>query len=141
MKFVSIISIIVLSLALSACNKGNEVSGRSMKSAYRSVNHIKNRLPVEQRIEFELSFWALRDLHPDKDEFLDTVGGKNNDEIIALGKEMFQQRKATGFAAYEKYNSWDHMIAKYTKERLNQDKAKSKSVNQRDQANDVLYDL
>lgn len=141
MKFLSIISIMVLSLSLSACNKGNEVSGRSMKGAYRSVNHIKNRLPVEQRIEFELSFWALRDLHPDKNEFLDTVGGKTHDEIIALGKEMFQQRKADGFAAYEKYDSWEHMIAQYTQERLNQDKVKRKKAKHNDQANDVLYDL
>ena len=43
-------------------------------------------------------------------------------EIIDMGKEVYSQRKASGFKGYEKFNSWEEMIAKYDKERIDQDK-------------------
>lgn len=139
MKILSVIAVLIIALSLTGCTSGKVVNGRSLKSAYRSVNRIKSRLPTEQRIEFELSFWGLRDLYPKKDDFLDKVGGKTYEEIIELGKEMFQQRKNDGFEAYQKYNSWEHMITQYAQERLNQNKKKGNSKREND--NNVLYNL
>lgn len=140
MKFLSMVIVLILSTSLTACSNGNEVSGRSMKGAYRSVNRIKSRLPTEQRIEFELSFWAIRDKYRgDKDTFLDEVGGKTHEEVIAMGKQMFQERKSAGFAEYQKYDNWDHMIAQYAQTRINQNK--NKRPEKRDMENSVLYDL
>ncbi len=131
--------IFIATLSLFSCSKGNEVSGRSMKGAYRSVNYIKNRLPTEQRIEFELSFWALRDEIKNKDAFLDTVGGKTPEELTELGKELYQKRKNEGYEKYEQFDSWDHMISHYAQERLDQNKPKK--VNARDSGNSLMYDL
>ena len=121
------------------CSGGPEVSGRSIKSANKSVARIKDRLPTEKRIEFEVSYWTLRDSIRNRDEFLDTVGGKNVEELIVLGKEVFQQRKDAGFEDYEQYSDWDQMIAKYTQQRI--DQSKRKKTDPRDKGNSVLYKL
>ncbi len=140
MNKVSMLVIFIITLSLFGCSKGNEVSGRSMKSAYRSVNYIKSRLPEEQRIEFELSFWALRDAIRNKGDFLDKVGGKTPEQLIELGKELFQKRKNEGYEKYQQFSSWDQMISHYTQERLDQNK-KHKRVNSEDTKNSVLYNL
>jgi hypothetical protein len=126
-----------------ACGKGQEINGHNTATAYRSVKALKNRLSPDNRIEFEVSFWTIRDAKKDDKEFLDVVDGKKPDEIIAIGKEIYQERKAAGFKAYEQYSSWEEMIAKFGKERIDQDnrKGKSKEAQNKDKANDVLYKL
>lgn len=139
MKRFSILVIFLAIVSLLGCSKGNEVSGRSMRSAYRSVSRIKDRLPTEERIEFELSFWALRDDIKNKDDFLDEVGGKTHLEVIEMGKSLYQKRKTTGYKEYEKFNSWDQMITHYSQQRLDQNKRKR--PDDRDAENSVIYDL
>jgi len=136
--------LLILSCAtLIACSKGQEINGHNTATAYRSVKAIKNRLSPDNRIEFEVSFWTIRDAKKDDKEFLDVVDGKTPEEIIAIGKEIYQERKAAGFKAYEQYSSWEEMIAKFGKERSDQDnrKGKSKEAQDKDKANDVLYKL
>lgn len=137
MRILSAISIVCV--LLTACTSGDEVNGRSIKTANRSVNMIKDRLPIEKRIEFEVSYWTLRDAIKNRDEFLDKVGGNTAEELIVLGKEVFQQRKKDEFKQYNQYNSWEEMIASYAQERLDQDKPKNQ--NKRDRDNNVLYQL
>ena len=139
MKVLSTIFIFIMCTLLTGCIGGDEVNGRSIKSANRSVNRIKDRLSTEQRIEFEVSYWTLRDSIRNKDEFLDAVGGKNVEELIVMGKEVFQQRKNSGFKNYDQYDSWEQMIAKYTQERI--DQKRHKKPDPRDQNNNILYDL
>jgi len=139
MRILSTILISFIFVLLVGCSSGGEVSGRSIKSANRSVIRIKNRLPTEQRIEFEVSYWTLRDAIKNREEFLDTVGGKTPDELIVLGKEIFQQRKNAGFKDYDQYNSWDQMIAKFTQDRIDQNKHRKRDP--RDAGNNVLYKL
>lgn len=100
---------------------------------------IKDRLPTEQRIEFEVSYWIVRDAIKNKQAFLDLVDGKSAEEMIVLGKENFLQRKHSGFKAYEKYMSWEQMIAKFTQDRIDQGRHKKSAGTERD--NNVLYDL
>jgi hypothetical protein len=136
--------LLILSCAiLIACSKGQEINGHNTATAYRSVKALKNRLSPDTRIEFEVSFWMIRDAKKDDKEFLDTVDGKKPEEIIAIGKEIYQERKAAGFKAYEQYSSWEEMITKFGKERLDQDnrKGQSKEAQDKDKANDVLYKL
>ena len=139
MRFLSTVFVFIMCALLLGCSKGSEINGRSLKTANRSVSMIKDRLPTEQRIEFEVSYWTLRDSIKNKDEFLSTVDGKSADELIILGKEVFENRKNAGFKNYDQYNIWDQMIAKFTQERIDQNK--HKKSDSRDRNNSVLYKL
>jgi hypothetical protein len=140
MKKFAILLLILCPLFLSACGKGSQINGHTSRTAFRSVKALKNRLSPDKRIEFEVSFWTLRDSIKNEKEFLNTVDGKTPEEIIALGKEVYQQRKNSGFPGYEKYANWEEMIAKFGKERIDQDSRKNKE-DPTDKANDVLYKL
>lgn len=139
MKILPTILVFIISVFLVACTSGAEVSGRSLKSANRSVTRIKNRLPEEQRIEFEVSYWTLRDSIKTKDEFLNTVGGKTAEELIVLGKEVFQQRKNEGFKKYEDYLNWNQMIAHFTQKRIDQNRRHKTTDEKRNPS--VMYRL
>jgi len=142
MKKISIGLLVLVCTLLAACGRGDKINGHTTKTAYRSVKMLKNRLPETSRIEFEVSFWAIRDAHKDNAQFLAAVDGKTPLEIIALGKEIYQQRKNEGFADYANYSSWDDMIAQFSKEREDQDIRKvRKHEDEREKANDVLYKL
>lgn len=139
MRHIPHLLIILFIFSIIGCGKGNQINGTSSRTAYRSVKSIRSRLPADQRIEYEVSFWTLRDSIRDTDEFLDTVGGKTPAEIIELGKEAYQKRKNAGYPGYEEYTSWDQMIAKFSKERIDQNKHSKRD--RRDAANNVLYKL
>ena len=103
---------------------------------------MKERLPPENRVEFEVSFWTIRDAKKSDDEFLDAVDGKSPWEIIDAGKEIYQQRKASGFKGYEQYGSWEEMIAKFDKERIDQEKRPGSTKRDESKKNGtILYDL
>lgn len=121
------------------CSKGSQINGRNFKTALKSVKMMKDRLPQEQRVAFELSFWAIRTAYRKNSEFLDIVGGKTADELIEVGKEVFVKRKADGFEEYQQYAGWDDMITKYTKERAEQ--SNKRKHDPRDTENSVLYKL
>jgi hypothetical protein len=139
MKKLPALLLILSCASLMACGKGEEINGHNTKTAYRSVKTLKNRLSTDARIEFEVSFWTIRDAKKDDKEFLSAVDSKKPNEIIALGKEIYQQRKQSGYKGYENYTSWEEMIAKFGKERMDQDNRKGKS--KEDKENDVLYKL
>ncbi len=143
MKKLPALLLILSCTTLIACGKGQEINGHNTATAYRSVKALKNRLPPDNRIEFEVSFWTIRDAKKDDKEFLDIVDGKTPAEIVVTGKEIYQERKTAGFKAYDQYASWEEMIAKFGKERMDQDnrKGKSKEAQNKDKANDVLYKL
>lgn len=141
MKCSSTLFVFVFTAFLLGCTSGSQINGRSVKTANRSVSMIKDRLPTEQRIEFEVSYWTIRDAIRNNEEFLDLVDGKSAEEMIVLGKENFQQRKNDGFKGYEKYASWEQMIAKFTQDRINQSRHKNKAEANRDRDNNVLYKL
>jgi hypothetical protein len=109
---------------LVACS-GEKINAHSEKSAYRSVRMIKNRLHEDIRVAYEMSFWMIRDAKKDDTEFLAAVDGKKAAEIIAMGKEIYEKRKAEGFAEYQQYKTWEEMMAKYDRDRVKQGKAKS----------------
>lgn len=137
-----ILSIIIISFSIlmsTGCSKGSQINGRNFKTALMSVKMIKGRLPQEQRIAFELSFWAIRTTYRNNSEFLDIVDGKTPDELIEVGKEVFEKRKADGFEEYQQYANWDEMITKYTQEREAQNVKRKRDP--RDAENSVIYKL
>ena len=121
MKRPFLVFFIILCLALAGCGKSG-VNGHTARTAYRSVKMMKEKLPPDNKIEFEVAFWTIRDANSSEETFLNAVDGKSPFEIIDMGKEIYQQRKSSGFKGYEKYNSWEEMIANYDKERMNQEK-------------------
>lgn len=126
-------------VALMACGKGNEINGHSLATANKSVKFIKEKLPDDLRLEFELSFWTLRDEFKNDDEFLQAVDGKNPFELIDLGQESFNRRKAAGLKGYQAFADWQAMLADYGQKRATQSKP---SVNAEKDANykrTVLY--
>lgn len=125
MKKLPLILALVSSVTLVACGNGQKINAHNEKTAYRSVKMIKPRLQEELRVQYEMSFWMIRDEKKDEAEFLNTVDGKMPDEIIAMGKEIYTQRKAAGVAQYQDYKSWDEMMAKYDRDRMKQGKPKS----------------
>jgi hypothetical protein len=133
----------LLCTALIACGKGSEINGHNLRTADKSVRVLKERLPPENRLEFEVSYWTIRDEKKNTDEFLDTVDGKTPMEIIALGKQIYQQRKDKGLQAYAEYSSWEDMISKYLKDRTDQDnrRAKKDEINKNKPNDTILYDL
>ncbi|MBE0469022.1 MAG: hypothetical protein IBX55_05850 [Methyloprofundus sp.] len=141
MRILSIIIISVSILLSTGCSKGSQINGRSFKTALMSVKSLKNRLPQEQRVAFELSFWAIHDQYKQNNsEFLDQVDGKSPEALIELGKSVFEKRKQEGFKEYQQYATWDDMIRKYTQERMDQ-LSKSPKADPRDKDNNVIYKL
>ncbi len=109
---------------LVACNKSHQINGSSLKTVSRSVSSIKEKLPLDQRIEFEVSYWSLRDEIRNNKEFLDEIDGKTPEQLIEKGRELFVKRKAGGDKEYSKFDNWDQMIAQYSQERLDQNRKK-----------------
>lgn len=140
MRILSTTIIFALCTLLIGCSGGSQINGRSLKAANRSVSMIRNRLPTEQRIEFEVSYWTLRDAIRNNKQFLDTVDGATPEELIVQGKEIFQERKNAGFKNYGQYQNWNQMIAKFTQERLEQNKQRVQP-DERDRVNGVNYKL
>jgi hypothetical protein len=139
MRIQSISLVLLLTASMMGCSGGDQINGRSLKTANRSVSFIKERLPNEKRIEFEVSYWTLRDAIKNNEEFLDKVDGKRPDELIELGREIFQQRKSAGFSDYQKFNSWEQMITAFTQQRLEQNRSNRPA--DQDKMNNVLYKL
>ncbi len=144
MKKLPALLLILSCTSLIACSKGQEINGHNTSTAFRSVKALKNRLPVEKRIEFEVAFWTIRDAKKNDTEFLNAVDGKTPQEIIEAGQAIYQERKAAGFKDYDTYTSWDDMISKFGKERSAQDNKRLKSKEDPDKSKDnnsLLYKL
>lgn len=112
--------ILLSCVILAACNNGQKINGHNEKTVYRSIQMIKLRLPENTRIEYEIAFGLLRETEKDNAIFFKSIDSKTPSELIAIGKDIFQQRKAEGLAQYQKYENWEDMIAYYQKERATQ---------------------
>jgi hypothetical protein len=141
MKKLSTLLLVIMCSTLVACNNGQKINGHNTNTAFKSVKMIKNRLPTETRLEYEIAFGVIRDAKKDDKEFLSAVDDQIPEGIIALGKEIYQQRKNEGYASYADYSSWEDMISKFGKERTNQDKVKNKRDMKDSPKDNVLYKL
>lgn len=136
MKKLMIVLLALSFTALVGCSKGQEINGRNMNTAYRSIKGLKKYMPAEKQMEFEIAFGLLQSANKDESAFLDVVGGKKPDQIIELGKAQFEENKKQGVKEYTQYASWDDMIKNFSKQRSDQDKAR-KTKNTEDKHDDV----
>ena len=142
MKRLPILLFLAICLALTGCGRGQKINGHTTLTAYRSVKTLKERVPPDNRVEFEVSFWTIRDAFKSDEEFLDKVDGKSAFEIIDMGKEIYQQRKTSGFKDYDKFKTWEEMIAQFERERLSQEKQHPKDEKNFDSKNySIMYNL
>jgi hypothetical protein len=145
MKKLSLVLLLACTPMLVACNNGQKINGHNEKTAYRSIKMIKLRLPEEKKVAYEMSFWMVRDEKKDNAEFLKTIDEKTPDEIIGMGKEIYQKRKTEGLPEYQTYKSWEEMMAKYDRDRMGQGKVKSdikeKIPDPKSGNRDVIYSM
>lgn len=127
-------------LLSSGCSTERSINARNEKTAAKSAKVMKEYLPSDMRVEFELAYWTTRDALRDNKEFLNAIDGKNASEMIVVGKKYFDQQKSAGIQGYDKYASWDEMVAVLIKERKEQSLAKAPE-DRRDKANNILYKL
>ena len=120
------------------CGGETTVNARNNKVVFKSFNRIKKFLPNDERLEFEIAFYTVRDSLGKSKLFLRSVDGKNVEEIIVLGQEHFNKRKAEGIPAYDKYSSWEDMLTRVKAERAAQSLPKQK-ITTREQRNNLNY--
>jgi hypothetical protein len=129
---------------IAGCGSGNQINGHSLATANKSIKHIKDRLSEKERLEFELSFWTLRDELKDDQQFLQTIDGKNPYELMELGQASFTRRKAAGFKDYQAFSDWEVMLADYARHRFAQiepSKDAEKEARYKKEKRTVLYNL
>jgi hypothetical protein len=141
MKKTSALLVFIVCAVLMGCNKSHQINGSTQKTVNRSMAYIKERLPLDQRIEFEVSFWALRDELKNDKEFFKAVDGKTPEQLIEKGKEIFAKRKAAGSKEYEEFANWDQMISQYSQERLDQNRKKSPDDRDKKNPHSVTYKM
>ena len=112
----------LLVVLIAGCGKGNQINGHTLTTANKSVKYIKEHLAEDLKLEYELSYWTLRDELKDDSAFLETIDGKNPFELIDLGKESFDRRKASGLKDYQAFPDWQAMLADYGQKRATQSK-------------------
>jgi hypothetical protein len=115
--------VLSICLLLNACGNANQINGRSMKTAHKSVAFIKEHLPENQRVEFEVAYWALRNQVKDDAAFLKAIDQKTSTDISALGKAGFAKNKEAGIAEVAGYDNWEQMIAQQIEQRGAQDRS------------------
>ncbi|WP_026147206.1 hypothetical protein [Methylomonas sp. MK1] len=125
MRILAMVLIASLGWSMTACSKANQINARSLQSAQKSVFYIKDHLPLEERIPFEVAYWLLRDQIKNNDEFLQVINGKTSKELVGLGKDNFAKRKASGDTEYAQYENWEQMISKSVQQHSAQDNGDS----------------
>ncbi len=102
------------------CSGGREIHASSLKSAYQSARLVKNYLRDDsERLAFQIAFGTLQQIKTEEGgerAFLETVDGKNAEEIIALAREEVNARIARGDQRFANYQSWDDMVQQLTKD-------------------------
>ncbi|WP_230874629.1 hypothetical protein [Methylomonas sp. LL1] len=113
----------MLGLALlNACGNAGQINGLSLTTAHKSVSFIKEHLPANQRVEFEVAYWALRAQFKTDGDFLKAIDGKTAGDLIASAKAGFIDGKVSGAKEYAAYPNWEQMIAEQTRIRTEQDR-------------------
>ncbi|MGH8549141.1 MAG: hypothetical protein ACRERU_11190 [Methylococcales bacterium] len=135
MKINSIIIIALVCVSLgTGCGQSDKINAGSDRSLSRSVSGIERNLPVKQQVEFQVSFWSLKQYAESEAGFRTMVHRKTVAEIIELGKQNFATQYEAGNPDFIKYSSWDAMIEELLEERK-QSELRPKKGDPRDQDN------
>lgn len=107
---------------MTACGNAGQINASSLKTAHKSVGFIKEHLPANQRVEFEVAYWALREQIKNDAEFLKAIDKKMAADVITMAKANFDKIKAVGGKEYAMYENWEQMISQQTQKRSEQDR-------------------
>lgn len=121
MRVSAFLYVLLVSFGLAACSNSNQINGKSMKTAHKSVAFIKEHIPADQRVEFEVAYWSLRNKISNDVEFLKSIDQKTFVDIIELAKTNFAKDKAAGVKQLAQYENWEQMIAQQIEQRGEQD--------------------
>ncbi|MGR9106485.1 MAG: DUF6694 family lipoprotein [Gammaproteobacteria bacterium] len=136
MKIDSIIIIVICAGVLIGCGQSDKINASSESSLYRSVVGIQRSLPAKRQVEYQVSFWSLKQFAENESEFRKLVHRKSVEEIIELGKENFARQNEVGNPEFTKYASWDDMISNLLEERK-QSELRPRKEDVRDQSNRI----
>lgn len=111
-------ALIIIFLFLNGCDRASSsINASSDKTLYRSVKGIKEFLPGDKKLSFEIGFWSLKRWSENDEQFKELIHRKTADEVIALAKEKFEEKKSSGDPRLADYPSWDEMIKKFLLDR------------------------
>lgn len=100
-----------LLFSVSSCDQSKQIRAKNQKSMLQSFLRIKRGMGFAKGTEFEVAFWSLKQKSADNAAFMALVNGKQPEEIIAMGKQYFTERKQASDPDYQ-YESWDAMMTK-----------------------------
>jgi hypothetical protein len=123
MRVSAVFFVLLVIFGFAACSNSNQINGKSMKTAHKSVAFIKEHIPVAQRIEFEVAYWSLRNKTTNDADFLKSIDQKTAIDIIELARANFAKDKAAGIKQLAQYENWEQMIAQQIEQRSEQDQA------------------
>ncbi|MCI0734185.1 MAG: hypothetical protein L0Y38_10245 [Methylococcaceae bacterium] len=128
-----IITLACVSFAM-GCGQSDKINASSDRSLYRSVSGVERTLAEKEQVEFQVSFWSLKQYAKSEIEFREMVHRKTAPEIIELGKRNFATQYESGNPDFTKYASWDAMIGELVEERK-QSELRPKKSDPRDNDN------
>lgn len=123
MRVSALMFVVLVSFGFTACSNSNQINGKNMKTAHKSVAFIKEHIPADQRVEFEVAYWSLRNKISNDADFLKSIDQKTFSDIIELAKANFTKDKAAGVKQLAEYENWEQMIAQQIEQRGEQDQA------------------
>jgi hypothetical protein len=121
---------------LLGCGQSDKINASNDRSLYRSVTGLQQNLPVQEQVEFQVSFWSLKQYAKDDAEFRNLVHRKTVPEVIELGKQNFTRQYEAGNPDFTKYASWDAMIDELVTERK-ESELRPRKTDPRDDANRI----
>jgi hypothetical protein len=97
-------------------SRSDEIDGTSREAVYKSAVKVKRYLNTDERVLFDTALGILDKIKTEEgpDAFVDTVDGKNPDEIVETAKQEVNIKIAAGHPDFKQYSSWDDMIQKLT---------------------------
>jgi sensor domain CHASE-containing protein len=97
-------------------SRSDEIDGTSREAVYKSAIKVKRYLNTDERVLFDTALGILDKIKAEEgpDAFVDSVDGKNPDEIVETAKQEVNFKIAAGHPDFKQYSSWDDMIQKLT---------------------------
>jgi hypothetical protein len=119
MKIKSIIIMMLLAFTclIAGCGQSDKINAKNDRSLFRSVTGLQRSLPTEKRVEFQVSFWSLKQFAANEEAFRESVHRKTVPEVIEMGKQNFKTQIEAGNPDFTKYSSWDAMIDELVEDR------------------------
>jgi len=109
--------LVLLALLTTGCGAPDQINARNLQAAHKSMNRIKQHLPPDRQLPFEVAYWLVREQIKNEADFLKAIDGKTPSQLIELGQAAFGARKSAGDPKYAGYQNWEQLLAESGKQR------------------------